>query len=49
MVETSTDYDLPIDWDEWSKPKKSKWLIQERNRRQAARQGTYVDNEGGYD
>lgn len=35
-----TDYDLPDDWHELSAEKKSRWMTQERCRRQAMRQRT---------
>lgn len=34
------DYDLPPDWDALSDQEKSKWMTQERCRRQAKKQGT---------
>jgi len=33
------DYDLPPDWDAMSDAEKSKWMTQERCRRQAKQQG----------
>lgn len=35
-----TDYDLPPDWHDLSDTEKSRWLTQERCRRQAERQRT---------
>jgi len=37
------DYDLPPDWEDFSDEEKSRWLTQERCRRQADRQGTNVN------
>ena len=34
------DYDLPPDWDALTDAEKSKWMTQERCRRQAKQQGT---------
>ena len=39
------DYDLPPDWDALSDEEKSRWMTQERCRRQVQRQGTATTKE----
>lgn len=38
------DYDLPPDWDSMTDAEKSKWMTQERCRRQARQQDTATAN-----
>ena len=38
-MKNRTDYEFPIDWGLYSNEQKSSWYAEERNRRQAIRQG----------